>query len=125
MLFSSYGSGPRPTIRSGSGNGFNIWGNGDGNNMAIVGLHFWPNTYNGSNGTPRNITVFGSVQNLLIEDRYLQDAEVNLVIQGASTLPGPTGRHSNIALRRNVIVDAYATTTDNTAGLYAQGTYGL
>jgi hypothetical protein len=47
MLLSSYGTGPRPQIRSGSGNGFNIWGNGDGNNMALVGLHFWPNTYDG------------------------------------------------------------------------------
>jgi hypothetical protein len=125
MLLSSYGSGPRPQIRSGSGNGFNIWGNGDGNNMALVGLHFWPNTYNGGNGTPRCIGVYGEVSNLLIEDCYLQAAEVNLVIQGASTLPGPTGRHKNIELRRNVVVDAYATSTDNTAGLYAQGTDGL
>ena len=125
MLLSSYGSGPRPQIRSGSNNAFNIWGNGDGNNMALVGLHFWPNTYNGSNGTPRCIGVYGQVSNLLIEDCYLQAAEVNLVVQGASTLPAPTGRHTNIALRRNVVVDAFATSTDNTAGLYAQGTDGL
>jgi hypothetical protein len=125
MLFSSYGSGPRPQIRSGVGNAFSIWGNGDGNNMAIVGIHFWPSAYTGANGTPRCIAVFGEVSNLLIEDCYLQAAEVNLVIQGASTLPGPTGRHKNIALRRNVVVDAFATSTDNTAGLYAQGTDGL
>jgi hypothetical protein len=125
MLLSSYGTGARPTIQSGTGNAFSIWGNGDGNNLAIVGLRLWPNTYDGINGTPRCIVVFGSVSNLLIEDCYFQAAETNVVIQGASENPGPTGRHSNISFRRNVVVDAYNTGTSNSEGMFVSGTDGL
>ena len=125
MLVSSYGSGPRPRIQSGSGNVIAIWGQGDGNNVAFVGLHLWPHTYTGLNGSPRGLCVFGAVQNLLIEDCYFQAAETNIVIQGANEYPSATGRHRNIALRRNVIVDAFNTGSSNSQGIFASGTDGL
>ena len=125
MLISSYGTGARPKIQSGSGNVISIWGNGDGNNLAFVGLHLWPNTYDGINGTPRGMCIFGSVQNLLVEDCYFQAAETNIVLQGASEYPAASGRHQNIAFRRNVIVDAYNTGSSNSEGIFASGTDGL
>ncbi len=125
MLVSSYGTGARPTLLSGTDNVISIWGNGDGNNLAIVGLRLWPNTYTGINGTPRCMVVFGSVSNLLVEDCYLQAAETNVVIQGANENPAPTGRHTNIAFRRNVVVDAYNTGTSNSEGMFVSGTDGL
>lgn len=118
MLVSSYGSGPRPLIRTGTGNGFSIWGTGTGNNLAVVGLHFWGNLLNGSNGAPRGIQVYGNVSNLLIEDCYLQAFDTNMVIQGG-------GRHTNVSLRRNVVVDAFTTTGSNTAGLFASSIDGF
>jgi hypothetical protein len=125
MLLSSYGTGARPRLLTGSGNCFALWGQGDGNNLAVVGIHFWPNTYNGANGTPRGMCVFGSVSNFLVEDCYFQAAETNLVIQGANEFPSPTGRHHNIELRRNIIVDAYNTMSSNSEGIFASGIDGL
>jgi hypothetical protein len=91
-----YGTGARPLVRTANRDSLNIWGNGDGNNLAIVGIHFLAEPLQRLERTPRCIAVYGAVQNLLIEDCYLQAGEVNLVVQGASTLPAlPDGTRTS------------------------------
>lgn len=118
MLVSSYGSGARPMLRTGTGNGFSLWGTGGGNHLAIAGLHFWAHTRTGSNGAPRGVQAYGSISNLLVEDCYIQAFDTNMVIQGG-------GRHKNIALRLSVIVDAFTTTGSNTAGMFCSSIDGF
>jgi hypothetical protein len=126
MLVSSYGPGTeRPLLRTGISNGFDALDGRENNNLAIVGLRFWANLYTGSQGEPRALLLFGAVHNFLLEDCYLQAYETNLVVQGASESPAATGRHINIAIRRNVIVDAYNTLNSNSQGIFASGTDGL
>ena len=122
MLLSSYGQGSRPVVRSGTDNGFRALDGSKNDYLAIVGLFFWAHTYGGANGSPRGIAVFGAVHDLLIEDCYLQAYETNIVLQGT---PDGVGRHKNVTIRRNVIVDAYTTGKSNAQGLYASGTDGL
>jgi hypothetical protein len=124
MLVGSYGAGAqRPLIRTGSRSGLDLFDNGiPHNDLAFIGLHFWANGFNGGNGTPRGIQVYGSAHDLLIEDCCVEAFDTNIVLQGS---PEGVGRHANLALRRNVIVDAYTTGTGNTAGLFASSTDGL
>jgi len=122
MLISSYGSSPgRPLLRTGTDNGFSAPDDTSNDHLAIVGLHLWADSYDGANGDPRGIQVYGNTHNLLIEDCHLQAYNTNLVVQGT---PDGVRFHSNVVLRRNVIVDAYTTGTDNTAGLFASGIQG-
>jgi hypothetical protein len=126
MVVSTYGSSPdRPLLRTGIQTGFSAFAGTPNNHIAIVGLHFWCNGYTGSQGTPRGLQLFGEIQNFLIEDCCVEGYETNVVVQGLNESPAPTGRHKNIALRRNVIVDAYNTGSTNSQGIFASGTDGL
>jgi hypothetical protein len=118
MLVSSYGTGARPLLRTGTGNGVDNFATGN-HDVAIVGLHFWADTYNGSQGTNRGVQWLGTSSNFLLEDCYVQAYETNVVVMGTS------GRNTNAAIRRNVIVDAYNTLNTNSQGLYADATDGL
>jgi hypothetical protein len=123
MLVSSYGSSPeRPLLRTGTQSGFSAFAGTPTDDMAIVGLHFWCNGYTGSQGQPRGLQLFGQIQNFLIEDCCVEGYETNVVVQGANEYPSPTGRHKNIALRRNVVIDAYNTGGTNSEGIFASGT---
>jgi hypothetical protein len=55
----------------------------------------------------------------LVEDCYFQAYESNVVLMGT------TGRQTNTAIRRNVIVDAYNTLSSNSAGIYTDKVDGL
>ncbi len=126
MLVWSYGSSTeRPLIRTGTQTGFSAFAGTPNNDIALVGLHFWCNGYDGSQGQPRGVQLFGEIQNFLIEDCCIEGYETNVVVQGINENPAPTGRHKNIALRRNVIVDAYNTGSSNSEGIFASGTDGL
>jgi len=126
LLVSSYGSSPeRPLIRTGFQTAFSAFAGTPNNHIAIVGLHFWCNAFDGSQGQPRGLQLFGQIQNFLIEDCCIEGFETNVVVQGQNEYPSPTGRHKNIALRRNVIIDAYNTGGSNSEGIFASGTDGL
>ena len=126
LVVTSYGSSTeRPLIRTGTQAGFSAFAGTPNDNIALVGLHFWCNGYNGSQGQPQGLQLFGAIQNFLIEDCCIEGYMTNVVVQGVSEYPGPTGRHKNIALRRNVIVDAYTTGNGNSEGIFCSGTDGL
>jgi hypothetical protein len=119
MLVSSYGTGARPLLRTGTGTGVDNFT--QGNHIAIVGLHFWAHTYTGQ-GTPRGVQWLGATANFLLEDCFIEAYETNVVVMG---YPEPTHRQSNVTIRRNVIVDAYNTGSSNSQGIFASGTDGL
>jgi hypothetical protein len=123
MLVSSYGTAQeRPLLRTGESSGFDGFQETHNDDLAIVGLHFWAHTFTGGHGNPRGIQLYGSVRDFLLEDCCIQAFDTNIVIQGT---PDESGRHRDIAIRRNVIVDAYSTTKSNAEGIYVSGTDGL
>jgi hypothetical protein len=130
MLISSYGTGPRPLIETGSHRGFSNTqvggsrGNGTTNNLAIVGLHFYANTrdpnssdYAGNSGEA-GFSWIANGTNILIEDNVFRYYTVNIVL-GASGLA-----LKNFSLRRNIIADAYST-TGHSEGIFSDGVTGL
>jgi hypothetical protein len=122
MVIGAYGSGERPTLRTGNRNGFSAWHDKKHDHLAIVGLRFTANGYDGKNGSPRGIAFFGKSEDLLLEDCSVEGYETNLVFQGA---PEGVGRHRNVAIRRCVVVDAYSKGDANCAGLFVSSTDGL
>jgi hypothetical protein len=115
MLISTYGTGDRPLLRTGSSMGVELLNhNNTSSHIAFVGIHFWANTYNGSNGSPNGINWIDESDGLLVEDCMFQAYCVGMVVQG---YPVPM-RHTNVSIRRNVVVDSYST-----AGVYSQGLY--
>lgn len=122
MVIGAYGSGERPTLRTGNRNGFSAWHDAKHDHLAIDGLRFSANGYDGKNGSPRGIAFFGSSEDLLLEDCSVEAYQTNLVFQGA---PEGVGRLKNVAIRRCVVVDAYSRGTENCAGLFVSSTDGL
>lgn len=125
MLVSSYGSAPsRPLLRTGAKGG--IWTHGGGgspatiDNLALVGLHFTADGYDGS-GDCVGAQLLQPGSHVLIEDCKFEGYGINLVFQGLDD------RHSDFKLRRSVIVDAYAIHDigGHSQGLYANAVDGL
>ena len=128
ILISSYGTGARPVIDSGSQEGFHNVG-GTTNNIAFVGLEFYagardPNSsefsiaaanssYSGMNWTTK-------ASNILIEDCKFSFYAVDIGMAEPNGVPS----YSNIALRRNIIVDAYSPIS-HSQGIYMEGVNGL
>ena len=121
LLLSSYGAGPRPLLRTGTATGIFTANGCNPNYVAIVGLHFFAHTYAGGPENPRAIAWFGGTQDFLLEDCFIEKYETNVVVQG---FPDAL-RHSNVAIRRNVIVDAFNTGNSYSQGLYVEQTDGL
>ena len=126
MLIGSYGVGARPLLDTGTDSGF--WAASISNqqidHIAIIGLHF------NANGRDPNSPAFSSptdatgidvltrTDGLTIEDCQVENYAVNINVQ---SFYGPI---SNVSIRRNVIDDAYATTT-HSQGLYCYGVNNL
>jgi hypothetical protein len=107
QLISSYGtSAQRPLLRTGNQNGISAMASSNStpnmNHIAIVGLEMWAHTYNGS-GSPAGVTWVMDATGLLIEDCLIRGYQVNIAI------PGLGGRKRDVVIRRNVLVDAFAT----------------
>ncbi len=116
ILISSYGSSiERPKLLTGSSNG--IFTSSGGNspvsidNIGIVGLDFFANTYVGI-GEPNGISWLMEAKWLLVEDCKFKGYTVNL------SIPGWTKRKRDIQFRRNVITDAFAVTGTVGHGIY-------
>ena len=120
QFIGSYGTGARPVLDSGTQEGFVTFG-GTGhavNDVAIVGLQFIANTYNGKNGSfsTTGIRLTRQGANWLIEncsiDGYAEDI----------TLDADGSGMSNVTIRRCEILDAYCASASVGNG-HAQGIY--
>lgn len=132
MLISSYGKGPRPLIKTrfngaepaiGSSGGV---GRG-GDFLALVGIEFYAHTRDPASldfiasGIEKNVNGSGAFflnpsRWLLVEDCKFSFYTTNLVFEG--------GAAQYVALRRNIIVDAYSTNS-HASGLYANNVVSL
>lgn len=126
MVIGSYGTGARPLLDTGTGSGF--WAASSSvseiSNVDILGIHFYadgrdPNspTYVGPTDTT-GIQVLTKTNDLLIENCWIEDYAVNINLQ---SFYGPI---TNASVRRNIIDDAYATTS-HSQGLYCYGVNNL
>jgi hypothetical protein len=126
MLIGSYGQGARPLLMTGTEPGFfaGASSNTEIDHIAIQGIHFYadgrdPNspTFVGAVDTT-GINVLTKTDGLFIEDCQIEGYAEDINIQAFF---GPI---SNAMVRRNVIDNAYATTT-HSQGLYAYGVTNL
>ncbi|MCA9365664.1 thrombospondin type 3 repeat-containing protein [Candidatus Kaiserbacteria bacterium] len=122
MLFSSYGSGPRPSIRfSGSADftaGKNEYG---GDHLAIVGLEFYADKkdpksdrYDGKEQGGTALFMMSKVRSMLVEDNMFKFKSI--VVQ--------QNDQENVVIRRNVILDVYSN-LGHAGGIYTNGVRDL
>ncbi len=115
-VITSYGSGTRPKVLTGSKGGITIAQKYSNplNHVAVIGLYFKADGYDGWNGTTKTagIRVMRKGSDVLLEDNYIEGFKDNVVID-------PDGSLTGMKVRRNVIVDAF-----NADGGRAQGIYG-
>lgn len=118
-VITAYGAGARPRVLTGVNGGITIAQKYSNpvNHVAVIGLHFNANTYNGSNGTFKTagIRVMRKGSNILLEDNFIQGYKDNIVID-------PDGSLVGVKIRRNVIVDAF--NAQKVGNGHAQGVYG-
>jgi hypothetical protein len=119
QVIGDYGSGNRPIINSGTKEGFVTFG-GTGhpiNYLAITGLQFKANTYNGRNGsfdtTGIRLTRQGSY--ITIQDCVVQDYAENI------TLDADGSGLNHVSIIGNEVLDAYATSSVGNG--HAQGIF--
>lgn len=115
LVIGAYGEGPRPKFLTGNDPAFNLAGNDTRKHIAITSLHMEPGTGHPSGGI-RIVT--GSVEDVLIEDCYIKEYSVNVLVQGEN---GDT--IENVRLRRNILLDAMGTT--HSQAIYASHIEGL
>jgi hypothetical protein len=122
MLISAYGTGARPVIQSGSASGaFATNDQTTVNYLDMIGIALIANNHDPNSPTysfngPGSTTGFefrAAGGNVLVEDCLVRFYRDGFDIEGIN---GPLG---NVALRRNVIVDAWS----NNASLHAEGVY--
>jgi hypothetical protein len=125
-LISSYGTGDRPFLRTGTTDGVvpayltnPYW-------VSIVGLHFKAHLYNGTNGAPKGVNWIRHNEGFLLEDCYIERYPQNVVIQGFNETNGDQmpNRHTNVRIRRNIISEAYnCVNSGGSSGMSANGLF--
>lgn len=119
ILIGAYGTGARPKIYSGNNMGITLAQKYSLplNNVAIIGLEFFANTFNGSNGSFKTsgIRVMRGGSNVIIEDNYIRGYKDNITLDTDYAFNG-------LKVRRNVIADSYK--VGSTGGSHSQGLYG-
>ncbi len=129
MLISSYGSGARPLIKTRGTNpaigSFGAGGNRGGNFIALVGIEFYAYTRDpssphfiasGAGNKQEGLFFLNPSSWILVEDCKFSFYADNLVFE--------LGPKQYVALRRNVIVDAYSTDS-HSQGVFADNVKSL
>lgn len=107
MVVTSYGDDEqRPRLLTGVDNGLITLHAGDAperiDHLALIGLHMHADAYVGG-ASPSAVAWLAPTDGVLIEDCFLQGYEVDIRFSETA------GRKRNVRIRRNVIVDAFAT----------------
>lgn len=126
MVIGAYGTGDRPELMTGGESGFDAISsiNSEIDNVDIIGIHFYsdgrdptsPDFTGPVNAT--GINLLTKTTNFLVEDCQIEGYVDDINVQAFF---GPI---ANVQIRRNVIDDAYATSS-NSEGLYAYGVTNL
>jgi hypothetical protein len=117
MLVGSYGIGARPKINTGRGSG--ITSNAQNNrHVAFIDLHFNQHLGIGHGGSA--YTILGNWDDVLVENNFMENYRVAMVVQGIDER-----NPSNIALRRNIMVDQFTAAKGHSQGVYIDLTNGL
>jgi hypothetical protein len=124
MVIGSYGTGARPRIFSGSLAGF-LTVKTAVSNLAVMGIDFDSNTRDpaltktpDTHASPTGFDFQSAGSNILIENCKFENYAINVNIEAVWGTP------SNITLRHNIIVNAWAI-HGHAEGLYALGVHGL
>ncbi|HWE04303.1 MAG TPA: right-handed parallel beta-helix repeat-containing protein [Tepidisphaeraceae bacterium] len=126
MLIGSYGSGARPLLETGTGDGFFAGASSspEVDHIDIIGLHFYadgrdPNsrTFFGS-ADATGIDVLTQTNGITIENCWMEDYSVNINLQSY------LGQITDAQVRRNIIDDSYSV-TGHSQGLYCYGVANL
>lgn len=104
MVVTSYGTGARPLLRTGSGSALSAVspsqsGGNPVHDLAFVDLHFHAHDRQGQNNA--GIAWLKQTQNLLIEGCFIEEYKTNI------EFPTWGGDKTGVRIRRNVLVDAY------------------
>jgi len=124
MLVATYGSAAaRPLLKSGTKDGMYLQPGGGSpaaiGNVSFFGLHFLADGYHGLTDQV-GVRMLLPSSHVLFEDCEFEAYAVNLVFQGYG------GRHTDIRVRRSLILDAYADhSIGHSQGLYAYAVDGL
>jgi hypothetical protein len=130
-LLGSYGTGPRPLLKTGTDDGIQFFGGGDVpatiDNVAIIGIDFYSNARDPSSpdfiagGSSANgAFLLRGGQNILIEDCSFRFYSGNVVIQGVDN------PFYNLTIRRNEILNAYSSDDQaHSQGIYMDTTHGV
>lgn len=126
MLISSYGTGPKPLLKTASSDGLDESNAAVVNYLDIIGLEFYassrdPNSADFSAPPPdtTGIRWLGPSNGFLIEDSVFRFFATNLIIQGFA---GPI---QNVTIRRSVVVDAYSASGAHSQGVFTSAVDGL
>ncbi|GAB5496863.1 MAG: hypothetical protein Phyf2KO_19430 [Phycisphaerales bacterium] len=115
LVIGAYGSGPRPKFYTGAAPAFNLAGSFKREHVAITSLHMEPGSGHPAGGI-RIVT--GAVEDVLIEDCFLNQYYVNIIVQGTGD-----DKVENVRIRRNIILDARGST--HAQAIYSSHTHGL
>ncbi|HWE03787.1 MAG TPA: carbohydrate-binding protein [Tepidisphaeraceae bacterium] len=126
MVLGSYGSGPRPTIDSGSETAFETGAvsTPEVDYLAIMGIHFDANSRDPAltskpvRNDPTGIDILSKGTDILVENCLVENYAVNMNFQGYY------GTISGVTVRRNVVLDAWSS-DGHAQGLYANEVNGL
>ncbi len=101
MLISSYGTGQRPLLKTGMSYGFQTaaFVSTPRQHISIIGIHFWAHTNDGS-GNASGIDITNGLNDVLVEDCFMEQYSSNVAVQGIETRP------MNVKFRRCVVYQA-------------------
>jgi hypothetical protein len=113
MVVGSYGSGDRPLLKTGTAPGFqtSAFVGVPRQHIAVVDLHFWAHTNNGT-GAAAGITLTNGVNDILIENCYVEQYPINISAQGIETRP------TNVKIRRTIAANALSTSGRSTGMIF-------
>ena len=133
LLISAYGSGARPIVEPNPSRRWAIGSMGGGgcgaggNNIAIVGIEFYAYmrdpgnaSYNSTLPDINGTQFLNPITWMLIEDCKFSFFSIDIDVDGSLN----ASNDSNVSIRRNVIVDAYAT-DEHSQGLYVNSVNNL
>lgn len=116
QLISSYGTGARPLVSSGSGNGLDLAGQIPCANLSIFNIHF-RGREGAETSSPHGLRILTAGPNLLVEGCYFEHFFNGITIQSYGT----PNRFTNVRLRRNVVTENYAVDAGHTQGAFLSG----